>query len=80
MTVIYLRSHKRRPIRLKKSIFTEDVQGSIPFGWCEGCGMECYEPGCLICPSCMRKELDYEKTELSLHPVCPGEKSPALRQ
>lgn len=80
MTVIYLRSHKRRPIRLQRGIFPEDVQGSIPFGWCENCGMECYTPGCLLCPQCMRKEIDDEETELPLHPVRPGEKSPALRQ
>ena len=80
MKVLYLRSHKRRPIRLQRSIFCEDVQGSIPFGWCEGCGVECFTPGCLLCPACMRKELDYEKTEIPLYPVRSGEKSPAMRQ
>lgn len=79
MTVIYLRSHKRRPIRLRRNVFPEDAQGSIPFGWCESCGMECFSPGVWLCPECMRKETEYEETKLSLHPVRSGEKSPALR-
>ena len=72
MTVLYLRSNKRRPIRLRGSVFPEDIQGSIPFGWCESCGMECYEPGCLLCPACLRKEMEHEEIEISLRPLRPG--------
>lgn len=79
MTVLYLRSRKRRPIRLERSIFPEDIQGSIPFGWCDGCGMECYEPGFTLCPACLRKEMKDEKTEIPLHPLRPGALPPSVR-
>ena len=78
--MVYLRSFRRRPVRLHAGIFAEDVQGSIPFGWCEGCGMECYEPDSLLCPECLRKETEYEKDQLSLHTLHPGTESPAMRK
>lgn len=78
MTVVYLRSHRRRPVRLSRGIFPEDVQGSIPFGWCVSCAMECYEPGVRLCPACLRKEKEHEKTELPLHPLHPCAEPPAM--
>ena len=66
MEKVYLRSHRLRPIRLYPGIFAEDVQSSIPYGWCQRCAMECYEPGLLLCPGCERKEIEYEKDQLSL--------------
>ena len=44
-------------------IFPEDVQGAIPFGWCDSCGMECYTPDARLCPECLRKETDYETSQ-----------------
>lgn len=63
MQIIYLRSHKRRPVRLYPGIFSEDVQGAIPCGWCEGCGMECYTADARLCPECLRKETDHEASQ-----------------
>lgn len=78
MTVLYLRTRNRRPIRLQWGIFPEDIQGSIPLGWCEGCGMECYEAGTTLCPACIRKEMEYEENEIPLHPLRPGALSPSV--
>ncbi len=36
-----------------------DLQQDPPAAWCIGCGMEVYEPGCLLCPEC-RKESENE--------------------
>lgn len=70
--MVSLRSHRPRPVRLHPGIFPEDVQGAIPFGWCEGCAMECYEPGEGLCPECLRKEEEYESNQESLYTLHPG--------
>ena len=63
MAVIFLRSHKRKPIWIGRRPFREDVQGQIPYGWCEGCGMECFEEGTALCPDCERMEQENGKSD-----------------
>ena len=53
--VIYLQSHRRRPIRLNPLLPYEYAQGMVPFGWCSRCGGEVYQQNADLCVQC-RKE------------------------
>ena len=57
--ILYLQSHRRRPVRLAPLMPWEDAQGAVPVGWCVSCGGEIYEGGAYyragggtICPAC----------------------------
>ena len=68
-----LRSGIRRPVRLSGWFPGEDVQGSIPAGWCPYCGAEIFTPGSKMCRRCVRKEWqNYEKTFESVFELHPG--------
>ena len=62
MSVIYLRSRKRRPVWIGPRRPMEDTQGQIPYGWCEKCGMECYQRGQVLCPECKGEENESEES------------------
>jgi hypothetical protein len=51
---IYLRSDRRRPVRLRPYRAGEDLQAAAPFGWCPGCGMELYGQEEKLCRLCER--------------------------
>ena len=59
--VICLRPPNRRPVRLRSPLWQEDVQASVPAGWCEGCGKEVYEFGGLLCRRCEKEEENHER-------------------
>lgn len=46
----------RRPIRMHQPLLLVDVQALPPPGWCEGCGMEIYREGALLCRQCAGEE------------------------
>ena len=50
----------RRPVRLVPYRVGEDLQASIPAGWCEKCGTEVYEFGRVCCEQCERWEENEE--------------------
>lgn len=54
--VIWLRSHRRRPVRVGKAWQGADAQGAIPLSWCESCGREVFLPEAVLCSDCGRKE------------------------
>ncbi len=56
--IIYLQSHRRRPVRLTPLLPHEDMQGAVPYGWCCRCGGEVYKQNEDLCEQC-RKELQY---------------------
>lgn len=56
--VIYLRSEKRRPVRLVPYRVGEDLQGAVPYGWCPLCGIELYGRERKICELCERRMCD----------------------
>lgn len=56
--IIYLQSHRRRPVRLTPLLPHEDVQGAVPYGWCGCCGAEVYRQMENLCEQC-RKEKKY---------------------
>lgn len=71
--VIYLRTERRRPVRLTPYRTGEDLQAAAPFGWCPGCGMELYgqeEKLCKLCERWGRYETD--GTACALPQVYPG--------
>jgi len=52
--VIYLRTERRRPVRMTAYRAGEDLQAAVPFGWCICCGMELYGQDCKLCRMCER--------------------------
>ena len=56
MSIVYLRAHRRRPVWVGVRPAMEDWQGAIPVGWCERCGMECYQVGSALCQDCERSQ------------------------
>ena len=54
--LIYLRVPKRRPVRLGQYPREEDLQSSLPYGWCVVCGKEVYELQRMRCRECGRQE------------------------
>lgn len=58
---IYLRSSMRRPVRWGRYRRGEDLQGSVPYGWCAVCGKEAYGRYCALCAECERRSENNEK-------------------
>ena len=54
--VVYLKSHRRRPVQVGGVRRDFDPQAAIPAGWCDRCGREVFLPGVSLCPDCVRKE------------------------
>lgn len=54
--IIYLQSHRRRPIRLTPVLPHEDGQGAVPFGWCRRCGGEVYRENRSLCDQCEKEK------------------------
>ena len=52
--VMYLRTERRRPVRLTPYRAGEDAQAAVPYGWCPGCGMELYGREERLCKRCER--------------------------
>lgn len=52
---VYLRSHRRRPVRLRQPWGRTDVQGEIPWFWCCRCGAEVFLPGAIRCSRCEKE-------------------------
>ena len=53
--ILYLKSHRRRPVLLSGSGFLQDRQALPPAAWCPVCGGEVYEEDRCYCQQC-RKE------------------------
>ena len=49
--VFYLRPGFRRPI-MRVRLFSGDLQGQIPAGWCGSCGREVFAAGEELCGRC----------------------------
>ena len=67
-SVVYLRSGFRRPVRLRRVSGFADVQGRLPFGWCESCGAEIFDGIQALCGRCKRRMEDENEGE-SLRPL-----------
>ncbi len=59
--IVYLRSHRRRPVRLGLRWGSADLQGEIPRSWCCRCGAEVFRPGAVCCSRCQKEDNDDEK-------------------
>lgn len=70
--VVYLRSGRRRPVRVVLYRAGEDLQSAIPAGWCEKCGAEVYEFGEVLCDQCERWEKMKKRIQCELPPPCRG--------
>ena len=55
--ILYLQSHRRRPIRLHPLMPWEDAQGAVPVGWCACCGGELYEGNGKRCTVCEKEDV-----------------------
>ena len=55
---LHLRTHRRRPVRLPGYAPGEDVQGDIPWNWCDRCGCEVFTPAARLCLGCDRRNDD----------------------
>ena len=53
--ILYLQSHRRRPVRLAPVMLWEDAQGAVPVGWCRECGGEIYEGNECVCGYCEKE-------------------------
>ena len=72
--ILYLQSHRRKPVRLTPVMPWQDMQGVVPVGWCEVCGGEIYEGNGKLCNTCEKERL-YESAMWNqplrgLHPGC----------
>ncbi len=59
--LMYLRTPKRRPVRLGRYLKGEDLQNCLPYGWCAVCGREVYGPQRMRCAECGRQGRKNEK-------------------
>lgn len=59
--ILYLQSHRRRPVRLGPVYPHQDGQGAVPARWCRICGGEIYEAKENLCYECKKERL-YEKS------------------
>ena len=50
--IVYLRTKKRMPVRLRPVIYLRDIQQDIPVQWCIGCKRELYDPRHSLCRRC----------------------------
>ena len=53
--VVYLRSHRRRPIQISPHLIGGDPQGLIPRFWCCRCGKEVFEDA-YLCGRCQKED------------------------
>lgn len=58
--IVYLQTERRRPVRLTPYPVEEDLQATVPYGWCSGCGMEIYGREERLCKMCERWGHDEE--------------------
>jgi hypothetical protein len=54
--IVYLRSHRRRPVRITPRWGRSDEQAEIPWFWCCRCGREVYERGKCLCGECAKED------------------------
>lgn len=69
-SIVYLKSNRRRPVRLLSYLFPQDIQQRIPTGWCTNCGAMLYSPQNELCRRCKGGTIDESK---SLHDMQTGE-------
>lgn len=70
INTVYLESNHRKPVRLRHSLFPQDVQQQLPAFWCIGCGAELHDPESQKCRRCEGGNQDEAK---SLYDLQPGE-------
>jgi len=80
--VLYLRSHRRRPVCLGPQWGMRDVQAEAPAGWCSRCGREVYAREQLLCRRCIARkgEESNEDNEKSVSKLSAGHRSDQLQQ
>lgn len=54
--IVYVKRHRRRPIRTGRGFDGGDVQAQIPFWWCDCCGKEVYARGHRLCQVCAERK------------------------
>lgn len=80
--IVYLRSHRRRPVWIGERVGILDVQGMIPVNWCGSCGAEVFTEGEVLCSRCsgQKGELDdADETAKPLSALHPGVRPQSLR-
>ena len=70
MNFVYLKSKRRRPVRLTPGVGFQDPQQRLPVGWCSGCGAQLHDPQQTMCRRCKGGTEDEEE---SLYDLQPGE-------
>ncbi len=50
--VIYLKTHRRRPVWVGRGGGSPDPQAALPRWWCSRCGREIYEKNRRLCGRC----------------------------
>lgn len=50
--VIYLKTHRRRPVWVGRGSSSSDPQAALPRWWCSRCGREIYGKHQTLCPRC----------------------------
>lgn len=50
--VIYLSTHRRRPVWVGRGSSSPDAQEALPRWWCSRCGREIYGKGRELCRRC----------------------------
>lgn len=66
-TTVYLKSHKRQPVRLGCFPYMGDPQQALPKSWCRSCGSEIFGRSCPACKEAKAYEL-YIKSLSDLRP------------
>lgn len=59
--VIYLKSHRRRPVWVGAGFSSPDTQGALPRWWCSRCGREIYGKNRQLCAACAKEQRRDEK-------------------
>ena len=54
--VIYLKSHRRRPVVMGQMPGFLDRHSAIPVSWCQACGREVFLPGNTLCCACRKRK------------------------
>lgn len=49
---VYLKDHKRKPLRFGVGLPFRDTQADLPYGWCSCCGSEVFQIGQERCIHC----------------------------
>ena len=53
-TTVYLKGHKRKPVRFCAPLAYRDLQADLPRGWCSQCGGEVFRSGQDLCVHCAK--------------------------